>query len=461
MQAIDDLLLTAGLVRRYWILPRYDRWPRSRLEAHQAQALRLLRTHAYAHSRFYACFHAAKQQAPLDMLPVLTKTLLMEHFDEIVTDPAVHLRDVEEHLTTLESDARFRDRYRVNATSGSTGRRGIFLFDRSEWLDFLASWTRGHAWTGRRLDPFDMRIALVASTVPWHMSARVGASFGHWVRTLCLDAGRPIAELVAELTAFQPRILVAFPSVAGGLAGEQIASRLQIAPELIFTGAEVLSEQTRQRVEAAWGTRLFDQYAATEGGGLAAECEQHQGLHLFEDRVIFEVVDADDQPAPPGIYGQRLLITVLGSRTLPLIRYALDDSVRLNATPCPCGRPYRLIDGVQGRSDELLTFPGVSGANVVIAPIVFYRLMDLQPVHGWQVVQEPGRLRIRVCRPLPTFAPAALAQATSEALRSRGVVVPTVSVEEVTAIPRGATSKAVLVTSAVRMRELTGANISP
>ncbi len=304
MTSINDLVLAAELLRRYWQLLRHDRWSHSRVETYQAQRLGRLRQHAYARSLFYKRFHAGQEEAPLHTLPVLTKTLLIEHFDEIVIDPGVRLQDVVRHLAMLQGDTRFRNRYWANATSGSTGQRGIFLFDRSEWVDFLASWVRGHAWTGHRLDPVGLRIALVASGAPWHMSARVGASFGRLVDALRLDAGQPIAELVANLNTFQPRMLLAYPSIAGTLAEEQVAGRLRIDPELIFTAAEVLTDQTREQVEGAWGKRLFDQYGATESGGLAAECEQHKRLHLFEDRVVFEVVDADGRPVPRGVYGE-------------------------------------------------------------------------------------------------------------------------------------------------------------
>jgi phenylacetate-coenzyme A ligase PaaK-like adenylate-forming protein len=282
---VVDTLLAADVLRRYWMLRRHDFWPRSRLIAYQAQELARLRAHAYRHSSFYRRFHAGLQAAPLRDLPVLTKAVLMEHFDEIVTDPSVHLRDLEQHLSTLEGDYRFRG-YWVSATSGSTGRRGVFVCDRGEWMDSRASWLRGRGWTGRRLNLIGLRVALVASRMPWHISARVGASFARWVPTLSLDAGQPVDELVSQLNHFQPRMLVAFPSIAAALAGEQSAGRLRIHPELIFTAAEVLTRRTRQQVESAWGECLFDQYGATECGGLAAECEQHSGLHLFEDRVI-------------------------------------------------------------------------------------------------------------------------------------------------------------------------------
>jgi putative adenylate-forming enzyme len=458
--SINDLVLAAELLGRCWLLLRHDRWSRSRLETYQAQRLGWLRQHAYARSPFYKRFHAGLEEATLQTLPVLTKALLMEHFDDIVTDRGVRLQDVEHHLAMLRGDARFLNRYWVNATSGSTGRRGIFLFDRSEWVDFLASWIRGHTWTGYRLHPVGLRIALVASRAPWHMSARVGASFGRLVDVLRLDAGEPISELVTNLNTFQPRILLAYPSIVGSLADEQVAGRLHIDPELIFTAAEVLTDQTRERVEGAWGKRLFDQYGATESGGLAAECEQHQGLHLFEDRVVFEVVDANGRPVAPGVYGERQLITVLGSRTLPLIRYELDDSVRLKHALCPCGRPYTLVDGIRGKTHEVLSFPGLAGGRVAVNPIVFDRLMDVQPVQAWQVVQEADVLRVRVSQPSATFVSESLAHAVRQALSAQGVIVPPVSVEEVTAIPRGLSSKAALVSSAITVLEAADAALS-
>jgi phenylacetate-coenzyme A ligase PaaK-like adenylate-forming protein len=67
-------------------------------------------------------------------------------------------------------------------------------------------------------------------------------------------------------------------------------------------------------------------------------------MHLMEDLVIVEVVDRNNRHVPPGVYGDKLLITVLGSRTQPLIRYELDDSIRLSPEPCPTGHPFALVE---------------------------------------------------------------------------------------------------------------------
>jgi phenylacetate-coenzyme A ligase PaaK-like adenylate-forming protein len=112
-------------------------------------------------------------------------------------------------------------------------------------------------------------------------------------------------------------MLISYASMARILADEQLSGRLHIAPHLVFTSSEVLTDETRQLVEKAWGHKLFNQYAAAESGGLAAECTDHRGLHLYEDLVIFEVVDQNNHPTPAGVYGEKLLITLLFNRTQP------------------------------------------------------------------------------------------------------------------------------------------------
>ena len=125
------ILKVLALCRR---LRQRDRWTRLQLEEHQDRALHRLREHAYVRSLFYRRFHKGFTDRPLGDLPILTKEMVMEHFDELVTDPTVRLTDVEAHLATLSGgDELFGGRYRVDSTSGSTGRRGLVLWDPGEW----------------------------------------------------------------------------------------------------------------------------------------------------------------------------------------------------------------------------------------------------------------------------------------------------------------------------------------
>ena len=99
------VLATVLWLRR--CLREHDSWTRPQLAAHQARALHLLREYACAHSPFYSRFHRGLTNRPLHELPVLTKALLMEHFDGLVTDQAIRLHDVEAYLKDSPGNDRF------------------------------------------------------------------------------------------------------------------------------------------------------------------------------------------------------------------------------------------------------------------------------------------------------------------------------------------------------------------
>ncbi len=427
-----------------------DHWTRQQLEVYQADALRNLREYAYAHSPFYQEFHQGLTDAPLHELPVLTKAIMMENFDDLVTDRAIKLEEVKTHMRDLTGDERYLDRYRASATSGSSGHPGIFLFNPEEWITVLASFARAREWGGIKFDlTHRVKTATVASTTPFHMSTRVNATaHSWWMPEIRLAASEPLDTIVARLNAWQPEVLIAYASMMRVLADEQLAGRLQVAPRAVMTSSEVLTEETRRRIVQVWGERLFNQYAATEIGSLAAECDHHRGMHLMEDLVIVEVVDQNNRPVPPGVYGDKLLITVLGSRTQPLIRYELSDSVRLSSNHCPSGRPFRLVDGIQGRVEDVLSFPGVAAGGVVqVHPLVFSRVMDTLPVSGWQVVQEADGLHVLLSGVRGELQDEILAETLLEALSEQGAIVLRVEVQRVESIPKTAAGKAPLIKS--------------
>jgi phenylacetate-CoA ligase len=447
-----DIQIMAGLLWRLRVLRQRDRWTRQELEAYQATALRRLRDYAYANSPFYRQFHQGMAGRPLHELPVLTKAMVMEHFDDLVTDRAIHLKDVETHLAQLQDDGQFLGRYWVNTTSGSTGRRGIFLFNRSEWTSVLASFARAHEWAGAEISlSHSMKMASVASTTPWHMSARVAATLrSRWMPALRLAASEPVESIVLQLNEWQPDMLVSYASMARILADEQSAGRLHIHPHLVFTSSEVLTEETRRRAEQAWNQRLFNQYATTETAGLAAECLEHAGLHLLEDLVIAEVVDKDNRPVSPGVFGDKVLVTVLFNRTQPLIRYELSDSVQMAPQACPCGRPHALVGGIQGRMEDVLRLPAAAGGEVAVQPLVFHRVMDAVPAGGWQVMQDAGGLHVLLSGVRQGFEDATIAVQLRDALAAQGAVPPAIQVERVAAIPQTAAGKAPLIKRNVR-----------
>lgn len=439
-----DLRTLIGVLARRRQLRRHERWRTAEIVRHQADAFAVLRAHAISRSRFYQRFHRGLGDAPLQELPVLTKAELMASFDEVAVDPEVRRDDVLAHVERGDQGL-YLGRYVTCATSGTTGRRGLFLFDSDEWLTHIASYARAQQWAGVAAGlTHRVRMAVVSSRAPWHASARVGMTVNsRWVPTLRLDAGAPLASNLAELNSFQPQCLVGYASMLHVLADAQRDGELTIHPRAVISASEVLTEKTKARVRAAWQVAPFDVYAATETAGLASDCTAHR-KHLYEDLVIVEPVDEHNRPVPDGVAGASVLVTVLFSRTLPLIRYQMSDRLARSATPCECGLGFGLLDRVEGRSEDIVELPGRAGGRVRVHPIVFHRALELVAAAAWQVVVSPDAIRVLLERPDGVDVDA-IARAVRAELDGQGVAALPVAVEAVPAIPRTALGKAPLV----------------
>lgn len=244
-----------------------------------------------------------------------------------------------------------------------------------------------------------------------------------------------------ELNAFQPEGLGTYPSLAALLAERQSAGELRIHPQMIFTAGEVRTPEMAERIVGAWNQAPFDIYGATETGAYAAvECNRHTGLHIFEDQVLIEVVDDDYRPVPEGEPGSRLLITNLYNRTQPLIRYELTDLVTLSPSLCPCGRPFRLLKAVEGRSDDVLEMPAAEGGTIKVHPLTLRSpLAGVGALSEYRIVYGAGELRVeavlngggdgeQACREIEARLRAAL--------REGGAQAPPIHVKSVGTIPR-------------------------
>lgn len=392
-----DAVRTLALAAR---LRAHDRWTPAALRVHQERLLRASIAHALASSPFYRELYTAAgvgPGSPVEQLPVVTKELLMEHFDHVATDRRLRLAELEAHLAVVGGDELYLGEYRVMSTGGTSGVRGTFPYSRREWAMSLASVIRTDPFMGFRPYP-GIRTATVGATSPQHYGGRFGATVGLGLaRTLALDVRAPVAQLVAALNQHRPVHLGLYPSIAATLAGEQLEGRLRIAPRAVSTSGEILTREVRERMRAAWGSEPFDGYATTETGFCGLECSEHRGIHLLEDLTLFEVVDEAGAPAAMGTPGARLLVTNLFARTLPVIRYELSDMLVPADAPCPCGRPFRLIEQIAGRSEDVLVLPGRHAETVRVHPTVLTGALERVPgVRAFQVVREASRVRVNI-----------------------------------------------------------------
>lgn len=425
------------------------RWSRQQLEVFQTAELRKLRDFAYKNSSYYQETHKGLYDRPLQYLPVITKTDLMNNYDRILTDKSVNLKQVEAFLANYDETKLLANKFYVVATSGSTGRRGMFIYNQTEWDTILASYARGNDWAHVRaglLHP--LKVAVVSSTTPWHQSALVGRTLkSYLVPTLRIDANDPLPSIVARLNEFKPRSLVGYAGMNRILAVEQIDGRLKINPQAVFCASEVLTNDSRALIRKAWGVEATNVYAATETASVASENWQHHQMALYEDLVIAEPVDDNYRPVKPGDYARKVLVTVLFSRTLPLIRYEMSDNIMLAPTDEHFG-PFSLLGGIQGRIEDTLEFRKGNGEMVRIHPVFFDRVMEKSPVAAWQIVQTADNSLIaHIVRPSAQFKKEECIELFQQSFAAQGLDVE-VAIEFVAALRKSKMGKTILISRA-------------
>ena len=129
-----------------------------------------------------------------------------------------------------------------------------------------------------------------------------------------------------------------------------------------FAGAEPYSEDTRKRIESLLKIDVYNSYGLSEmnGPGVAFECQCKDGMHLWEDGYIAEIINPDTlEPVRDGEPGE-LVLTILCRETTPILRYRTRDLTRFYTEPCSCGRTHRRIHRITGRSDDMLIINGVN-----------------------------------------------------------------------------------------------------
>jgi phenylacetate-coenzyme A ligase PaaK-like adenylate-forming protein len=335
----------------------------------------------------------------LQAIEPVDKPELMQRFDEWSTDRGVTRSAVEHFLHGAVLADAFLGKYLVWTSSGTSGTPGIFVQDAPS----LAAYEALDAWRLRGAPT--QGIALTAWSVGQRL-AFVGATGGHFAGAVSVERLRrlsaapslvpfgwlaptvqtfsvqaPLEALARQLQAFQPTVLITYPSCAAALARLQCERRLSLRLKEIWCGGEQLSERQRNLVRGAFDCPVRNNYGASEFFSMAWECE-HGRLHLNDDWVVLEPVDRQLRPVPSGTAPDAVLLTHLANHVQPLLRYRLDDSVRFTGECCRCGCAFPVIE-VQGRSGHTLLLRGARGRLVTVLPLAVETAIE----EGAQVTQ--------------------------------------------------------------------------
>jgi phenylacetate-coenzyme A ligase PaaK-like adenylate-forming protein len=378
-------------------------------------------------------------QVRLEDLPTTTKRDLVDDFEAMVCGRSLEREQLLGVLRAHGSSGDFLvdGDLRVMATSGSSGTPGLFVYDTGAWTAQMAQTVRASEWVGITPSIPRKRIAAISGSNPAHMTRRLSESLDVGLhRVLRFGVTDPIDEIIAGLEAFKPDMLVTYPSLLPPLTDAVATGRLRIAPDAVQTTSEPLTPALRELCEGSFGTRPYDFFGCTEGL-FATECDARNGMHLYEDCTIVEVVDADNNPVPDGEPGMKMLLTNLNNRVQPIIRLEVSDSVTTAAEPCSCGRTLRRLRAIDGRLNDILRLGGVD-----VHPQRFGLLGRDPAVRAFQVVQRGEGVRLRLV--LEGEAPGTAARLSVETraeLERAGVRDPQVETEPVASIERAASGK--------------------
>src|SRR5690348_4773709 len=347
------------------MIDRLD-WPAYALAAHRVRLLRELVRKAIARSPWHSDRLAGVDPDQLDEvslreLPPMTKADLMANFDRIVTNNRLSLELVNSHLETVTTGSYLLDDYTAVTSGGSTGERGVFVYDWDGWVAFWLSAFR-YQLLAKSADPElaarPVVMAWVAAAHFTHVTAALSRTFAspefisvRFPVTLATE------NMVAGLNVAQPDFLVGYPSALHVLSVEALAGRLRIAPHQVLSCSEPLLPEIRAAAEEAWGVHVGNIWGMSEGGCAGVACE-HGRMHLSEDLVIVEPVDEQGQPVAAGERAAKIYLTNLFNRLLPLIRYEITDEVTILTEPCPCGSAHRCVADIQGRLDDVFVYDG-------------------------------------------------------------------------------------------------------
>lgn len=391
----------SSYVLSMWLMLR-DNWTPQKLKQFQKQKLDALVRYAVKNSPFYRDFYAHLDlNKPIDLtqLPILKKETMMENYDRFVTDSRLRLADLEQHISQLSYDASYLNEYRVLSTGGSSGVTGFFAFNRKEWTIVMTSNFRLSHYMKLRPHFFrPIRISVVGAPHLRHGTARIPESMNRsLIKIQRLNAAEPVGKLVQSLNHYQPETLFTYPSVGAELAIEQREGHLDIRPRFILISGEICTDEMKREMKTAWGITPFESYGCTEVMFYSITCPENDKTHVFEDLAILEVVDENNRPVPNGVLGHKILVTNLYYYTQPLIRYEISDILKVSETPCSCGRPFRVIEHIEGRNDDILELDSFESKKVKIHPICFRSALGaIAELRQYQVVLKNDGIHVNL-----------------------------------------------------------------
>lgn len=362
--------------------PEFECMERKELEALQLARLKETVARVYERVPFYRRKFEAAGIKPEDIKGLEDLKLL----------PFTNKDDLRDHYPFGMFAVPMKEIVRIHSSSGTTGIPTVVGYTRRDldtWSTLVARFITAAGVTDEDIVQISFGYGLFTGGFGLHYGMeKVGAT------VIPVSSGNTERQ-IKIMRDFGCTALVATPSYAlhmAEVAREMGVKREELRLKVGLFGAEPWSESMRKEIEKAWGILATDNYGLSEliGPGVSGECTCIDGLHIFEDHFIPEIIDPDTgETLPPGEEGE-LVITSLTKEALPIIRYRTKDITSLNYEPCRCGRTMARMKKTLGRTDDMLVIRGV---NVFPSQIesVLMEIEEVEP-HYLLIVDRIGYL---------------------------------------------------------------------
>lgn len=335
-----------------YLHPEFEKLTRSEIEALQLE--RLKRTvRQCMNTEFYRKRFAENHITPDDI----------RSLSDLSRIPFTTKQDLRDSYPFKMSAVPLSRVVRLHSSSGTTGTPTVILHtqkDLDEWADAVA----------RCLYMVGLRPGDIFQNSSGYGMFTGGLGFQYGAERLGMltvpAAAGNTKRQIKFITDFGTTALHAIPSYAGRLY--EVMEEMGIDPRrdthlhTLIIGAEPHSEEQRRRIEQMLGVKAYNSFGMSEmcGPGVAFECTEQNGLHIWEDYYIVEIVDPVTlEPVPEGEVGE-LVLTTINREAMPLLRYRTRDLTRILPGACPCGRCHLRLDRMKGRSDDMIILKGVN-----------------------------------------------------------------------------------------------------
>lgn len=333
--------------------PEIETMSEDELHELQSQRLKDLVSHVYNRIPFYRESFDKNQVSPEDIRTIEDLTKL----------PFTVKQDLRDGYPFKMFAVPNSEVARIHASSGTTGNATVVGYTKKDlevWGDCFGRFLVAAGATSDSVLQIAYGYGLFTGGLGAHQG---GEAVGCTVVPMSSGNTRRQIQFMKD---FQTDILCCTPSYALMIAETALEEGYDPAKDFNLSsavlGAEPCSEGMRSEIQNKLGVKMFDIYGLSEvmGPGVACECGHQQGLHVCEDHFIVEIIDPETlQPVPDGNWGEAVF-TTLSKECSPLIRYRTRDITRIIPGTCACGRTFRRIDRIAGRTDDMLIIRGVN-----------------------------------------------------------------------------------------------------